>query len=610
MSYDIVSQINKLKVSFETNMKESNPIVKLWCGKQIHQLDNLLKSIEQVKKGEKAANHVAKEIKKFCKIKDFGLPKETKKAMSSFRAELPDILNDIFKLGKENLVWEKTMIKQKNPSKTSVELPRISMVEYSKTFFSGVGLQEWEKFVSNLNPKELIVLEKLLNHQDKPELINSFFAEVSKDFNNLKEIVSESSKASQILEKLKYALPSGMPVTREDVMELFPFDPNTYQRIINKTGEGEENLKMVQSNNSDLIKILSEEKLEGFPKTIEEQIRDVCEIASVLKKKVAPLLSDKQRILHIGSKFSGLPATFELHRKKDGSVETLIKLKLIGKGSFKNVTLTWVFETGASKARAKARLEHPNFSELKRQKEAAEYEEKMLELVKGAPHVIQVEDIVYSRVGKKKHQIMYMDPAKGDLSKLGDKLTSAQKDKVALEFLEGMVELDKRNIVHRDLKPENILLFSDPKNPKELEAKIIDFGLAKHAPLDSPEWKKMQKEFAGTMPYMSPEMWRRAAGYTHPPITSKTDVWAGGCILWTLFEGKPPPWIKYMQSDPQGAVSLLNSKNNLPEPQNKETREWIAWKMLRPDSADRYTFEQAFNHLKQIVAKDQKKSKR
>ncbi len=600
MSYDISSQISKLKVSFENNMKEANPLRKMWCGKQVKQLDKLLKTISEIKEGKiekKDAKKIAKEIKELGNIKDIGGTKETKEAVKSFKKELPrNILNNISKnMEKEGLVWKKTMTRSSIQSQETVELPRIPVDKglpriSAEEFFSAEGLKEWRIFTSNLSSAQLNRLDELLKLHDS-KLISSIFEQISKNANILQGISSESNKASNMLEKIEAA----MPFTREEVMKMFPIDKTTKKRIISQTPQGEQSLKLLQSN----------KKLEQLPTAVQQQIRNVCEIAHVLKNRVAPLLSDQQRILHIGKNFSGLPATFELHRKEDGSIETLIKLKLLGTGSFKNVTLTWIFETGANKARSKARLEHPNFDlgsdEQIRRGQVAEYEEKMLKLVKGIPHVIQVDDIIYSRVGKKEHQIIYMDPAEGDLSKMMKKLNPAQKDKAALDFLEGMAGIHKRGIVHRDIKPENILLFAD-ENSGEIEAKIIDFGLAKHAPPDSLEWREMQHENLGTRTYVSPEMLSIGMG-NNPSITTKTDVWAGGCVLWELFTGNPPPWISNFEKnfDHSQLYEAIKKEDNLPEPPNKNSREWLAWKMLRPNQDDRYTFEEAVIELKKII---------
>ncbi len=86
-------------------------------------------------------------------------------------------------------------------------------------------------------------------------------------------------------------------------------------------------------------------------------------------------------------------------------------------------------------------------------------------------------------------------------------------------------------IVHRDLKPENIFLTRDGDG--SLVPKVLDFGLARM--LDPKVAKLTQTgEIAGTPQYMSPEQCRSL------DVGAATDVYALGCILTELLQGRPP----------------------------------------------------------------------
>lgn len=77
-------------------------------------------------------------------------------------------------------------------------------------------------------------------------------------------------------------------------------------------------------------------------------------------------------------------------------------------------------------------------------------------------------------------------------------------------------------VLHRDLKPENLLLTWD------YHVKIADFGSACFF------GDTNSNTFAGTAPYMSPEMVSKAK-------TGKySDLWSLGCILFQLVEGRSP----------------------------------------------------------------------
>src|SRR5256884_4060296 len=86
----------------------------------------------------------------------------------------------------------------------------------------------------------------------------------------------------------------------------------------------------------------------------------------------------------------------------------------------------------------------------------------------------------------------------------------------------------ERGILHRDIKPGNILL--DAKG----EPHLTDFGLARLVETESTATRTM--EVLGTPSYMAPE---QALG-NNASVTSATDVYGLGAVLYQLLTGHPP----------------------------------------------------------------------
>nr|NLI50954.1 protein kinase [Propionibacterium sp.] len=96
----------------------------------------------------------------------------------------------------------------------------------------------------------------------------------------------------------------------------------------------------------------------------------------------------------------------------------------------------------------------------------------------------------------------------------------------ATDIASGLADAHAAGVIHRDLKPGNVVLHGGV-------AKIVDFGIAR-ATDTSDRTMTSPETVTGTAAYMSPEQ------ATGREVTPATDLYSLGCLLFTLFTGRPP----------------------------------------------------------------------
>jgi len=95
---------------------------------------------------------------------------------------------------------------------------------------------------------------------------------------------------------------------------------------------------------------------------------------------------------------------------------------------------------------------------------------------------------------------------------------------IAAQVGAALMHMHTHGIAHRDIKPENILFV----NATHTEVKLCDFGFAVAC------GTRRVKTVCGSPQYMAPELSRR-----EPYHAWAVDMWAFGCVIYELLEGKP-----------------------------------------------------------------------
>ncbi|KAH8679811.1 kinase-like domain-containing protein [Tricladium varicosporioides] len=237
-------------------------------------------------------------------------------------------------------------------------------------------------------------------------------------------------------------------------------------------------------------------------------------------------------------KYPGLERWELLEKMGDGAFSNVYKARdLDGTAGEVAIKVVRKFEMNSSQranilkeVQIMRQLDHPNIVKLVDFSESRQYYYIILELAPG---------------GELFHQIVRLTYFSEDLSR--HVITQVAE---ALEYLH-----EEQGVVHRDIKPENLLFspipFIPTKNPKPKAAededkvdegefikgigsggigkiKIADFGLSKVV------WDKSTMTPCGTVGYTAPEIVKDER------YSKSVDMWAMGCVLYTLLCGFPP----------------------------------------------------------------------
>ena len=139
----------------------------------------------------------------------------------------------------------------------------------------------------------------------------------------------------------------------------------------------------------------------------------------------------------------------------------------------------------------------------------------------------------------------------------------------------------QRNIIHRDIKPENLLFESDAP---DAHLKIIDFGISR---INKSSNRDLHVS-VGAVSYMAPERFKGL-------ISTKSDIWSAGVILYTMLCGSLP-FHAVKDSDTAELITQAAIDMNKPEWEDVsiEAKNLVA-KLLKKEPKERPTAQDALS---------------
>jgi serine/threonine protein kinase len=153
-------------------------------------------------------------------------------------------------------------------------------------------------------------------------------------------------------------------------------------------------------------------------------------------------------------------------------------------------------------------------------------------------------------------------------------LTADDFNALVRQTLGAMTAAHAKGVIHLDLKPGNLMFHRLPEGG--LQVKILDFGLARTAPLEGPQETGARGGLLGSVHFMAPEQFERAAADV------RTDIYALGCIFYYAltqqypFSGdtKPQVMVAHLHHRTQPLAAL---RPDLPA----RTVQWVEWLISR-----------------------------
>jgi formylglycine-generating enzyme required for sulfatase activity/serine/threonine protein kinase len=150
----------------------------------------------------------------------------------------------------------------------------------------------------------------------------------------------------------------------------------------------------------------------------------------------------------------------------------------------------------------------------------------------GAPHFVTIHEHAATVDQRPFFVLEYLQGE--TLQDLSAPLTVSEIRHCVRDICVGLQKAHDEGIVHRDLKPSNIMLVG--RGTRTERYVILDLGIAKIT--DATNWRRTLADAtmagAGTLLYMAPEQ------CNGNPIDQRTDIYAFGCLLFTLLVHEEP----------------------------------------------------------------------
>ncbi len=189
------------------------------------------------------------------------------------------------------------------------------------------------------------------------------------------------------------------------------------------------------------------------------------------------------------------------------------------------------------------------------------------------PHIVTIYDVGTDDDGP----FVVMELLKGNtLDELVEKapLTWPDFRNLVQQIMEGLIAAQDLGLLHRDLKPSNVMINWLPSG--KFQAKIVDFGLAKFSPKPSSQTLDHHDSVYGSIFYMAPEQFERAA------LDTRTDMYAIGCVYYFTLTGQAP---FHGETGPQvmashlehRVVPLADLRPDIPQ----WAADWVMWHINR-----------------------------
>ncbi len=252
-----------------------------------------------------------------------------------------------------------------------------------------------------------------------------------------------------------------------------------------------------------------------------------------------------------------------VYRARQLSLNRLVAVKMILEGP---LAVPGFIERFQLEAEAAAKLSHPNIVPIY---EIGEYDGR---------HFFSMKLFEGGHLGG---QATRCPPPNQDQGATASHQRQVEIAQLLRMVAEGVHHAHQRGILHRDLKPANILM-DDEGRPH-----VADFGLAKL--MGDNSLLTQTGALSGTPAYMAPE---QAAGES-APLTTATDIYSLGAILYQLLTGQPP---FHAPTAVQTLRKVVESEAVPPHRANSSVDQrlsTICLKCLQKEPARRYTSARA-----------------